>query len=94
MPEYHPSTTTKKKYIYPSCIYIYIFIELDKIFNKNTVKVSYSCTESVANTIKGHNNKLRNTEVRKQRACNCRVKSDCPLNGNCRKEGIVYKCTA
>ena len=48
----------------------------------------------MANILKGHNNKLTNTEVRQQLACNCRVKSDCPLKGNCRKEGIVYKCTA
>ena len=68
--------------------------KLNKIFNRNTVKVSYSCTENMANIIKGHNNKLTNTKVRQQLACNCRVKSDCPLNGDCRKESIVYKCTA
>ena len=48
----------------------------------------------MANIIKGHNNKLTNTKVRQQLACKCRVKSDCPLNGDCRKESIVYKCTA
>ena len=58
------------------------------------VKVSYICPENMANIIKGHNNKLTNTKVRQQLACNCRVKSDCPLNGDCRKESIVYKCTA
>ena len=68
--------------------------KLNKIFNRNTVKVSYSCTENMANIIKGHNNKLTNTKVRQQLACNCRVKSDCPLNGDCCKESIVYKCTA
>ena len=68
--------------------------KLNKIFNRNTVKVSYSCTENMANIIKGHNNKLTNTKVRQQLACNCRVKSDCPLNSDCHKESIVYKCTA
>ena len=58
------------------------------------VKVSYSCTENMANIIKIHNNKLTNTNVPQQLACNSRVKSDCPLNGDCRKESIVYKCTA
>ena len=67
--------------------------ELNKIFNRNTVKVSYSCTENMANIIKGHNNKLTNTKLQQQLASNCRVKSDCPLNGVCRKESIVYKCT-
>ena len=48
----------------------------------------------MANIIKEHNNKLTNTKVQQQLACNCRVKSDCPLNCDCRKESIVYKCTA
>ena len=48
----------------------------------------------MANIIKGHNNKLTNTKVQQQHACNCRVKSDCPPNGDCHKESIVYKCTA
>ena len=26
--------------------------------------------------------------------CICRVKTDCPLNGGCRKESVIYKCTA
>ena len=68
--------------------------KLNKIFNRNTVKVSYSCSENMTNIIKGHNNKLTNTKVQQQLACNCRVKSDCPLNGDCLKESIVYKCTA
>ena len=48
----------------------------------------------MANIIKGDNNKLKNTKVRQQLACNCRVKSDCPLNCDCRKESTAYKCTA
>ena len=66
----------------------------NNIFNRNTVKVSYSYMENMANIIKGHSNKLTNTKIRQQLACSCRVKSDCPLNGDCRKESIVYKCTA
>ena len=26
--------------------------------------------------------------------CNCRKKHDCPLDGKCRTENIVYKCVA
>ena len=48
----------------------------------------------MANIIKGHNNKLTSTKVRQQLTCYCRVQSDCPLNGYCRKESTVYKCTA
>ena len=48
------------------------------IFNKNTVKVSYSCTQSI---IKSHNKKVINKDVKELMPCNCRVKSECPLNG-------------
>ena len=49
--------------------------KLNKTFNRNTVKVTYSCTENMANIIKGHNDTLTNTKVRQQLACNCRVSS-------------------
>ena len=26
--------------------------------------------------------------------CNCRVKTHCPRNGDCRKESVICKCTA
>ena len=32
--------------------------KLHKIFNKNTVKVSYSCTQNMSQIIKGHNKKI------------------------------------
>ena len=57
--------------------------KLHKIFNKNTGKVSYSCTQ-----------KIIQKETEETLDCNCRVKTDCPLNGNCRKESVIYKCTA
>ena len=28
-----------------------------------------------------------------KKSCNCRVKSKCPLNGQCQFTDIVYKCT-
>ena len=36
--------------------------QLQKIFNRNTVKVSYSCTPNVGSIIKSHNKKLTNAE--------------------------------
>ena len=36
--------------------------QLHKIFNRNTVKVSYSCTPNVGSIIKSHNKKLTNAE--------------------------------
>ena len=44
--------------------------------------------------IKGHNKKILLKEIQEALECNCRVKTDCPLNGDCRKESIIYKCTA
>ena len=62
--------------------------KLHKIFNQNTVKVSYSCTQ-----IKGHNKTIVQKETQETLECNCRVKTDSPLNGDCRKENVIYKCT-
>ena len=44
--------------------------------------------------IKGHNKKIIQKETQETLECNCRVKTDCPLNGDCRKESVIYKCTA
>ena len=53
--------------------------QLHKIFNRNTVKVSYSCTPNVGSIIKSHNKKLTNTESKQMKDCNCRKKEECPL---------------
>ena len=67
--------------------------KLHKIFNKNTVKVSYSCTQNISQIIKGRSKKIVQKETQETLDCNCRVKTDCPLNGDCRKESVTYKCT-
>ena len=36
-----------------------------------------------------HNKKLLSTDEAKP-GCNCRVKTDCPLNGECQTKGVVY----
>ena len=64
---------------------------LDKIFNWNNIKVSYSYTSNVSQIIKGHNKKIEtihsNTQPKKQ--CNCRDKKTCPLLGNCLHKNVV-----
>ena len=65
-----------------------------KIFNRNNVKVSYCCTQNVGNIIKSHNKKLINSSNHHEQPCNCRKKEDCPLEGKCRTENIIYKCIA
>ena len=64
--------------------------ELHKIFNKNTVKVSYSCLPNMANIISGHNKRLKHPPPPCP-PCNCRSKIDCPLDGKCQQDSIVYK---
>ena len=65
---------------------------LHKIFNRNTVKVSYSCTENMANVIKSHNKKAAMSYEKSVPPCNCRNKGDCPLDGLCQTNDIIYKC--
>ena len=65
-----------------------------KLFNRNTVKVSYSCMPNMAAIISSHNtNVLTPDEDTNTRTCNCRDRQQCPLNGNCLAEGVIYKAT-
>ena len=38
--------------------------------------------------IKEHNKKIVQKETQEILGCNCRVKTDCPLNGDWRKESV------
>ena len=57
------------------------FNKLHKIFNNNTVKVSYCCTQNVASIIKSHNKKLINRSTKITLSCNCMKKHESPLDG-------------
>lgn len=67
-----------------------------KIFNKNTVKVSYSCLPSVKAKVNQHNKKIlqkdsgetRNNETVK--TCSCPRNTECPLNNSCYEKDILY----
>ena len=67
--------------------------KLHKIFNKNTVKVSYSCLKNMKSVIQGHNSKVlsRKALPAPNHGCNCRVKDSCPLEGKCLTPATVYK---
>ena len=66
--------------------------KLHKIFNTNTIKLSYCCTNNMANIIKQHNSRILSSSPTQQlRMCNCRVKSECPMDGKCLTKCIVYK---
>ena len=64
---------------------------LNKIFNRNTIKLSFSCMPNMGKIIKAHNSKLMNTQNHQSQQCNCRVKANCPLSGDCMVENIVYE---
>ena len=54
--------------------------KLLKIFNRNAVKVSYSCKENMSSIIISHNMKLIKNNATNTKPCHCRSKSTCPLN--------------
>ena len=64
-----------------------------KIFNRNTIKISYSSTANFKSKIIAHNNKILNKNDKnstKDKLCNCR-KDPCPLNNQCLISNIIYK---
>ena len=69
--------------------------KLKKIFNLNTIKISYSSIFNVKNLIKQHNSKILSKDQDKiQRSSNCRIKKSCPLNRKCLHQCMVYKAEA
>lgn len=68
---------------------------LRKIFNRNTVKISYSCMSNIKQNIDGHNKRIlaQDTETPPKRECNCRKPELCPLDRQCLTESIVYQAT-
>ena len=66
--------------------------QLHTIFNRNTLKISYSCMDNMAAVTKAHNNKIINNNTNQATyACNCRIKADCPLPGKCLAKNIIYE---
>ena len=55
---------------------------MHKIFNRNTVKISYSCLRNISSIIYSHNHNVLSPK-QKSFGCNFRVKNECPLNGEC-----------
>ena len=66
---------------------------LHKIFNKNTIKISYRTTPNISQIISAHNRKLlRKLDPKPVKACSCRAET-CPVEGRCQEEGTIYKAT-
>ena len=65
--------------------------KLRKIFNKNSLKVSYCCMPNVQSRINTHNRKVTQPQ-KAERPCTC-TNYSCPLDGKCKTAGIVYQAT-
>ena len=63
---------------------------MHKIFNSNTVKISYSCLRNISSIKSSHN---RNILSPKQQSfgCNYRVKNESPLNGEYQTPSVIYR---
>ena len=59
------------------------------IFNKNKVKISYSCFPNIG-SISSHNKKILYSDNTKY-GCNCNDKNKCPLDNKCLTPRIVYR---
>ena len=63
-----------------------------KIFNKNSIRLSYNCMQNMGNVITKHKNKLLFQSFEQPtRMCNCRDKASCPMDGNCLQKYFVYQ---
>jgi len=53
---------------------------LSKIFNRNTIKISYSCMPNFASQLTRHNQKIlrdkNNSSITEDKTCNCREKTN------------------
>ena len=70
---------------------------LHKIFNRKTLKISYSCTKNIFQIINNYNKEIikefqgRTSNNSKQNECNCKTRNNCPLNGLCNLNNVVYQ---
>ena len=66
---------------------------LRKLINRNTVKVSYSCTPNMEKIISSRNAKLLSSPSPDERSCSCPRNTPCPLDGKCLLKNVVYEAT-
>ena len=68
-----------------------------RLFNRNTVKLSYSCMMNMNSIIKAHNTKVLKkndtNQTEQGKSCNCREKQTCPVDNKCLTSNVVYKAT-
>ena len=64
--------------------------KLHMIFNKNNVKIRYSCMSNISSQIVGHNKSLLQPKITKHRR-NCWVKNTYPLQSQCQNSNLIYR---
>ena len=65
-----------------------------KVFNINSVKVSYSCMPNMGQIISKQNKQKINLQDDKQKVtkeCSCQDPSKCPVEGKCLTKGVIYQ---
>ena len=60
------------------------------IFNKNKIKISYSCFPNMGSIISSHNKHILNSN-NTEYGCNCNNRDECPLENECLTPRIVYR---
>lgn len=68
---------------------------LHKIFNRQNIKISYSCMTNIQGIIRKHNKAIisKAEAITNNRKCNCRDASNCPMPGECLTPSIIYQAT-
>ena len=65
---------------------------LDKIFNRNTLKLSYSCMTNIKTIISNHNKaQIKKSDPTNDSNCKCRNSSMCPMDGKCNDQNMIYQ---
>ena len=70
--------------------------QLNKLLNRSTVKLSYSCMPNIKSIISMHNRSKASKSIpaetnKEQRLCNCQSNRECPLDKKCQTNGVVYQ---
>ena len=66
--------------------------EFYKIFNRNNVKIPYCYAPNISTLISSHNKKITSNNERIKSLCNCRTKTNCPVENKC-CQANVHKTT-
>ena len=69
---------------------------MNKLFNQNSVKISYSCLPSIGRRLAALNSKKLNSDKERLENNNegeCRCRGVCPVEGQCKSSNIIYCAT-